>query len=216
MSVYDNETKIYPDLNPTVLQEPQTYRLNKLSEIEAVFLDEIEFREQIGKKMKRFITITGIVGTDLITSTVITGGISIATFACGVGLPVGIALNGTSLLLSLATAITRKSFKIFTVKQEKHNVIKLLSQTKLDSISKIISQAMEDGDISPTEFHKVLQEVEKYHRLKVDIRNQAKAKVKEITKEQREEILEQGRKEGKEDFLRKITNSSGTQVVNAI
>ena len=75
---------------------------------------------------------------------------------------------------------------------------------------------MEDGDISPTEFHKVLQEVEKYHRLKVDIRNQAKAKVKEITKEQREEILEQGRKEGKEDFLRKITNSSGTQVVNAI
>ena len=75
---------------------------------------------------------------------------------------------------------------------------------------------MEDGDISPTEFHKVLQEVEKHHRLKVDIRNQAKAKVKEITKEQREEILEQGRKEGKEDFLRKITNSSGTQVVNAI
>ena len=127
MSVYDNETKIYPDLNPTVLQEPQTYRLNKLSEIEAVFLDEIEFREQIGKKMKRFITITGIVGTDLITSTGITGGISIATFACGVGLPVGIALNGTSLLLSLANAITRKSFKIFTVKQEKDDAIKLFA-----------------------------------------------------------------------------------------
>ena len=27
------------------------------------------------------------------------------------------------------------------------------------------------------------------------------AKVKQITKEQREELLEQGRKEGKEDFL---------------
>ena len=68
--------------------------------------------------MKRFNTITGIVDTGLITSTVITGGISIAAFASGVGLPVGIALSGTSLLLSLATAITRKSFKIFTVKQE--------------------------------------------------------------------------------------------------
>ena len=75
---------------------------------------------------------------------------------------------------------------------------------------------MQDGDISPTEFHKVLQEVEKYRRLKVDIRNQAKAKVKEITKEQREEILEQGRKEGKEDFLRKIANTLGIQDVNAI
>ena len=75
---------------------------------------------------------------------------------------------------------------------------------------------MQDGDISPTEFYKVLQEVEKYRRLEADIRNQAKAKRKEITIEQREEILEQGRKEGKEDFLRKIANSSGTQDVNAI
>ena len=67
----------------------------------------------------------------------------------------------------------------------------------------MISQRMQDGDISPTEFHKVLQEVGKYCRLKADIRNQAKAKVKEITKEQREELLEQGRKEGKEDFFSK-------------
>ena len=108
----------------------------------------------------------------------ITGGISIAAFASGVGLPVGIALSGTSLLLSLATAITRESFKIFTVKQEKQDSIKLLAQTKLDRISNIISWAMQDGDISPTEFHKVLQEVEKYRRLKADIRNQAKAKLK--------------------------------------
>ena len=167
--------------------------------------------------MKRFITITVIVDTGLITSTVITGGISIAAFDSVVGLPVGIALSGTSLLISLATAITRKSFTVFTVKQEKHDTIKLLAQTKLDSISNIISQAMQDGDISPTEFDKVLQEVEKFRRLKADIRNQAKAftLVKEITKEQREEILEQGRKEGKEDFLRKIANTSGIQGVNA-
>ena len=71
-------------------------------------------------------------------------------------------------------------------------------------------------DISTTEFLKVLQEVEEYCKLKADIRNQAKAKVKEITKEQQEEILEQGRKEGKEDFLRKISNTSGIQCVNAI
>ena len=206
----------YPDLNPTAPQEPQSYRLNILSETEAFFIDKIEVCEQIAKEMKRLNAITGIVDTGLITSTVITGEISIAAFASGVGLPVGIALSGTSLLLSLATAITRKSFKIFTVKQEKHDAIKLLAQSKLDSIANIISQAMQDEDISPTEFHKVLQEVEKHRRLKADIRNQTKAKVKEIKKEQREEILEQGRKESKKDFLRKIANSSGTQGANAI
>ena len=51
---------------------------------------------------------------------------------------------------------------------------------------------MRDEDVSPTEFHKVLQEVEKYRKLKADIRNQAKAKVKEITKGQGEELPEQG------------------------
>ena len=75
---------------------------------------------------------------------------------------------------------------------------------------------MQDGDISPNEFHKVLQEVEKYRKLKADIRNQAKVKVKEITKEQREELLEQGRKEGKENFLQKIANTSSIQGANAI
>ena len=52
MSIYDNETELYPDLNPTAPQEPQTYCLNKLSEIEAYFLNEIEVREQMAKKMK--------------------------------------------------------------------------------------------------------------------------------------------------------------------
>ena len=133
--------------------------------------------------MKRFNTITGIVDTGLITSTVITGGISIAAFASGAGLPAGTVLSGTSLLLSLATVITEKSFKTFTVKQEKHDAIKPLAQSKLDSIANIILQAMQDGDISSTEFYKVLQEVEKYRKLKADIRHQAKAKVRQITKE---------------------------------
>ena len=47
MSRYDNESKMYPDLTPTA---PQSYRLNKLSEIEAFFLDEIKVREKLPKK----------------------------------------------------------------------------------------------------------------------------------------------------------------------
>ena len=75
---------------------------------------------------------------------------------------------------------------------------------------------MQDGDISSTEFQKVLQEVEKYRKLKTDIRNQAKAKVKEIMKEQQQDLLEQGRKEDNEDSLWRIVSTSGMQGVNAI
>ena len=101
-----------------------------MTEIEACLLDEIEVRERIAKKMKRFNTITGIVNMGLIISTVITGEIFIAGFVSGVGLPVGIALSGTSLLFSLAAFITQKPSKTFTVKQKKHDAIKLLAQSK--------------------------------------------------------------------------------------
>lgn len=63
---------------------------------------------------------------------------------------------------------------------------------------------MADGDISTTNFHKVLRKVEKYHKPNADIRIQAKIKVKQITKEQREELLEKRRKEDKEDFERSL------------
>ena len=50
MNICDNETKTYLDLNPTARQESKTYRLNKLSETEAYFLNEKEFQGQNAKK----------------------------------------------------------------------------------------------------------------------------------------------------------------------
>ena len=116
-------------------------------------------------------------------------------------LPVGITLSGTSLLLSLAIVITQKSFKTFTVKQEKHDAIKILAKSKLDSKANIISQAMQDRNISSIKFHIALQQVEKYCKLKSNIRNQAKAKVNRLLKNSEKNYLNKEEKKGKEDFL---------------
>ena len=61
--------------------------------------------------MKRFNTITSIVDTGLITSTVINEGVSIAGFASGVGLSLGIALSETSLLFLLQQLLHEKFLK---------------------------------------------------------------------------------------------------------
>ena len=144
MSVHDNETsKIYPTLGPSAPPSqkvnPQTCRLAKKSEIEAYFLDEIDTREKLAKKIKRFSTITAVLDASLITTTAITGVISIAAIASGIGLPVGISLSATSLLLSLAATVTRKTISIFNSKEKKHDDIRLLAQSKLNSISETIS-----------------------------------------------------------------------------
>ena len=117
-----------------------------MSEIEAYFLNKIEVREQNTKKNEMIQYNHGYRTHRPNTLTVITGVISIAAFASCVVVPVGILLSGTSPLPSLVTAITRKSFKIFTLKQEKHDAIKLLAQGKLDITANIISQVMQCSD----------------------------------------------------------------------
>ena len=63
---------------------------------------------------------------------------------------------------------------------------------------------MQNTNISGSEFYKVLQEVKKYCKLKANIRNQSKTKIKQITKEQREELLKQGRERSKNLFYQKL------------
>ena len=60
---------------------------------------------------------------------------------------------------------------------------------------------MQEEEISSIEFHKILQEVEEYRKLKADIRDEAKTNLKQITKEQQKELLERGRKEIKENIF---------------
>ena len=46
---------------------------------------------------------------------------------------------------------------IFTVRQEKHDAIKLLAQRKLDCTTDIILPVMQDGDTAYIKLRKVLQ-----------------------------------------------------------
>ena len=88
--------------------------------------------------------------------------------------------------------------------QEKRDSIKLLAQGKLDSIASIISQAMQDGDICPTRFHRILQEKAKYSKLKADIHNQAMAKLKRIRKEQGQKSFNKEEKKVGNFFYEKL------------
>ena len=59
------------------------------------------------------------------------------------------------------------------------------------------------------------QEKQRYLAIKLQIRKRTKKLVNAITQEQREKILQQGRQEGKQAFLKQIENSSDIQPVNA-
>ena len=140
---------------------------------------EMEEREKLAKKIRRIGNSILIVDTGLIITTVITGSTSIAAFASGVAIPIGIILTGTSLLLSIATTVTQKSLSAINVKQKKHEEIRLLAQTKLESIQDIISKALTDGRVSDLKFERILSELERYRMLKQEVRHKAKKRLKQ-------------------------------------
>ena len=68
--------------------------------------------------------------------------------------------------------------------------------------------------VSLQEYLFVLREIEHYRKIKQQIRTKTKHETDAITADQREKILQQGREEGKQDFLRKIAATSATQLVS--
>lgn len=60
-------------------ENPRNYWLAN-SEIEACFLSEIAERENVAEKRKRLATISDAVGIELITTTIVTGSLSIPIF----------------------------------------------------------------------------------------------------------------------------------------
>ena len=105
-------------------------------------------------------------------------------------------------------AVFHKIKKKFDFKAKKHDKIKILANSKLDTISGIVSKAIEDSRVSHQEYQLIIKEVEHYQKIEEEICTKSKKTTDAITAEQREETLKQGREQGKQDFLRKLGATS--------
>ena len=87
------------------------------------------------------------------------------------GAPVGIASASFTFIFSLTTGIAKKLLSITRNKKKKHDKILTLVKSKLNSIETIISQALTDMKISHEEFATVLNERDKYEKMKESLKN---------------------------------------------
>ena len=72
------------------------------------------------------------------------GGVAIILITRVVGAPVGIASASFTLILSLATGITKKLLSTARNKKKRHSKILMLPESKLNSIETLVSQALID------------------------------------------------------------------------
>ena len=214
-SVYETE-KIYPPIPATAPPDDESYRLKKIDELEKFLRSEVESRDKLTKRFKRRATATSISDTSVLAAITALEAASIATLITGIGIPISVVFAATGLSLGIGSAVIHKTQRIFDSKAKKHEKIKTLAESKLDSISELVSKAIEDPNISHQEYQLILKEIEHYRTMKEQIRTKSKKTTDAITAEQREVILAQGREEGKRAFLQKIAASSATQPVNAM
>ena len=215
-SVYETE-KIYPPIPATAPPDDdnQAYRLKKIDELEKFLRREVDLRDKLTKRFKRRATATTFSDGSVIAAITILGGTSIVLASTGFGVALVPILASPGLLLGLGSGVLHKTRQIFDSKAKKHDKIKTLAESKLDSISSLVSKAIENSNISHEEYQLILNEIKHYRTMKEEIRTKSKKTTDAITAEQREAILAQGREEGQKAFLEKIAASSGIQPVSA-
>ena len=159
-------------IDKTNLTEQTKIRLNKITEIENYFHEEISQRKSCSKKLSRYVTAFDYIDKVLIVLSATTGGVSICSFTSIVGAPVGIASESFTLIFYLTTRIVKKLIVITKNKKKKHNKILMLDKSKLNSIETSISQALIDIEISHEEFIAIFKEKDIYEKLKDSLRSE--------------------------------------------
>ena len=165
MSVYETE-KLYPQIPASAPPDDESYRLKKIDELEKFLRSEVESRDKLTKQFKRRATALTISDTSVITAITALEVASIVTLTTGIGMPISVVLASTGLLLGLGSVVSHKTQKIFNSKAKKHDKIKTLAESKLDTISGLVSKAVENSHIDHQEYLLILKEVEHYRTMK--------------------------------------------------
>ena len=109
-------------------------------------------------------------------------GVSIISFTSIIGVPAGIASACFTLIFSITAGIIKKLLSTTINKKKKRDQILMLAKSKYNSVDALISQAINDMNISHEEFITILKEKDRYERMKENIKDKNEYKKQEIVK----------------------------------
>ena len=123
MHDFNKTPNIYPNLATNVSNEQQ-FRLNKINKTKDYVLAEIRERELISKNLSKYISSLDYFDKSLNILSILSGSISIASFATVIGAPAGIIGASCGFTFSITSGFVKTFLKTMRIK--KKNTIKLL------------------------------------------------------------------------------------------
>ena len=157
------------EIDQTKLTDQTKFRLYEIKKIENCFINDINQQKVYSKKLGRYVTIFDYIDKILIVLSATTSGVSIISFTNTIDKSVGIVSASFTLIFSLTTGIVKKLLNMTINKKKKHDQLLMLAESKFNSIETLISQALDDLDISHEEFIRILKEKDKYEKMKYNL-----------------------------------------------
>ena len=146
-------------------------RLNKITEIDSYFHQEINQKKLCSKKLSKYVSTFDYIDKVLIVLSATSGRVSIILFTSIVKALVGIASASFTLTFSLTTGIIKKLLGITRDKKKNYDKILMLAKSKLNSIETLVTQVLIDTEISHEEFITIFKDKDKYEKMKENVRN---------------------------------------------
>ena len=137
-----------------------------------IILSEKLIKKIIQKKLSKYVAAFDYIDKTLIVLSATTGGVPICSFTSIFGAPVGITSASFTLIFSLTTGINKIFLSTTRKKKKKHDKILMLAKSKLSSIETLVWQALIDMEISHGEFITILNEKDKYEKMKDNLRSE--------------------------------------------
>ena len=168
---------LYPNLSAASVQlqdskndMPQSYRLQEISQLKKRLEDEKDKRAELYKKYRRGVNVLDGVDTALLTVGMGMGVGGVGLLSTIIAAPVVLGLEITALTCGVLGVTGKFVGRRLAVKAQKHDEVRVLAESKLNTVANHVSTALLDGQISDDEFRLVIDEVAKYRQMKLEIR----------------------------------------------
>ena len=156
--------------NITELTNVNKYRLDEMNKIRDYFDNEIKERQDIIKKLNKYIVSFNYLDKIFIALSASFGTLSIASYTSVVDTPAGIAGSSLTLIFTIGTGISKSLLKVTKKRKKKHNKIIALAKNKLNTIDTLLSSGLNDSEISHEEFSNIITEANIYDIIKENIK----------------------------------------------
>ena len=210
---------LYPQLVDSKSQMPdgtvdvaQQFRLQKIGELEAFLRAEVESRSRLNKKYRRAVNALDGTCATLGITCVATGAVGAGLLASGIVFMPGLVLEAVTGVAGLLDVSGVAMSRHCSAKAAKHEAVHILASTKLNTVHSHISKALEDCSISNDEYRLILEEVEKYCKMKEQLRRKrAPAAGSVIDEERKNELIKRGREQARASFIKRLAQRAALE-----